>query len=109
MQQQHKNLQSPTALDLQSSLTTSSSSYPKPATMISSPDSAYDDNIGSDKRVNDIAATKSQSTSSSNNTNNNIDNNKGLPGKIIGIKHHHKSTKKGNTSGSNEGKNSKGS
>ena len=72
LQQQHnnQNLQSPTALDLQSSLTTSSSS-PKPTTMISSPDSAYDDNIGSDKRVNDIAATKSQSTFMSSSSNNN--------------------------------------
>jgi len=72
LQQQHKNLQSPTtSLDLQSSLTTSSSSSSKPATMISSPDSIYD--IGSGKGavvVNDVAALKPQSSSSSNNNNN---------------------------------------
>ena len=69
LQQQHKNLQSQTtALDLQSSLTTSSSS-PKPATMISSPDSVYD-NIGSGKRASDISAMKPHSSSSSNNNNN---------------------------------------
>ena len=72
LQQQHKNLQSPTALDLQSSLTTSSSSSPKPTTMIlSSPDSTYD-NIGSGKEANDIVAvTQSTTLSSSSNNNNN--------------------------------------
>jgi len=70
LQQQHKNLQSPTALGLQSSLTIRSSSSPKPATMISSPKSVYD-NIGSDKEANDISvASKPQSSSSSNNNNN---------------------------------------
>ena len=72
LQQQHKNLLSRTTpLDLQLSLTTSSSSSPKPATMISSPDSAYDDNIGSDKRVNDVTIMKSQSTFMSSSSNNN--------------------------------------
>ena len=75
LQQQHKNLQSPTALDLQSSLTTSSSSSPKPTTMIlSSPDSTYD-NIGSGKGpvlVNDVSATmKPQSTTLSSSSDNN--------------------------------------
>lgn len=53
-------------------------------------------------------SSEDDNNGNSNNTNDNNDN-KGIPGKIIGIKHHHKSTKKGNTSGSNEGKNSKGS
>ena len=65
LQQQHKNLQSPTALDLQSSLTTSSSSPPKTATMISSPDSIYD-NIGSGKEVNDIVSVMKSSSSNNN-------------------------------------------
>ena len=72
LQQQYKNLQSQTtSLDLQSPLTTSSSS-PKTVTMISSPDSSYDiANSGGDKRVNDVAATISQSTSMSSSSNNN--------------------------------------
>jgi len=73
LQQQHKNLQSPTALGLQSSLTTRSSSSPKPATMISSPESVYD-NIASGKEANDIATKKSQSSSMSSSSNNNNGN-----------------------------------
>ena len=72
-QQQHKNLQShTTALDLQSSLTTSSSSSPS-QDEISSPDLTYD--IGGGKEavlLNDLsAASKPQSTSLSSSSNNN--------------------------------------
>ena len=69
LQQQHKNLQShTTALDLQSSLTTSSSSE-KPATMISSPESVYDVGSGKEPVAFDATIMKPQSTSSSNNNN----------------------------------------
>jgi len=69
LQQQHKILQSQTnALDLQSSLTTSSSSSLQDE--ISSPDSVYD-NVGSGKGGSDVAATKPQSTTLSLPSNNN--------------------------------------